>query len=87
MKAGRGTVVDTAEEIRLVVPFIATVRASYPDLLISVERAERMVELGVPREGVLIDPTHDFGKNTWHSLVGGASWRGQLAGRVSAKAV
>jgi hypothetical protein len=27
-----------------------------------------MVELGVPRAGVLIDPTHDFGKNTWHSL-------------------
>ena len=23
---------------------------------------------GVPREGVLIDPTHDFGKNTWHGL-------------------
>jgi dihydropteroate synthase len=33
-----------------------------------VERAERMVRLGVPREGVLIDPTHDFGKNTWHGL-------------------
>ncbi|MGB3444208.1 MAG: dihydropteroate synthase [Actinophytocola sp.] len=33
-----------------------------------VARAERMVALGVPREGVLIDPTHDFGKNTWHGL-------------------
>ncbi|HEU5472110.1 MAG TPA: dihydropteroate synthase [Actinophytocola sp.] len=33
-----------------------------------VERAERMVALGVPRAGVLIDPTHDFGKNTWHGL-------------------
>ena len=33
-----------------------------------VARAERMVELGVPRAGVLIDPTHDFGKNTWHGL-------------------
>ena len=30
--------------------------------------AERMVALGVPAEGVLIDPTHDFGKNTWHGL-------------------
>ena len=30
--------------------------------------AERAVALGVPRAGVLIDPTHDFGKNTWHSL-------------------
>src|SRR5690606_20226095 len=30
--------------------------------------AERMVAIGVPRHGVLIDPTHDFGKNTWHGL-------------------
>ena len=30
--------------------------------------AERLVALGVPREGILIDPTHDFGKNTFHSL-------------------
>jgi dihydropteroate synthase len=30
--------------------------------------AERMVALGVPAEGILIDPTHDFGKNTWHGL-------------------
>ena len=30
--------------------------------------AERAVELGVRREKVLIDPGHDFGKNTWHSL-------------------
>ncbi|HWM06718.1 MAG TPA: dihydropteroate synthase [Actinophytocola sp.] len=31
-------------------------------------RAEHLVSLGVPRAGVLIDPTHDFGKNTWHGL-------------------
>jgi len=30
--------------------------------------AERAVTLGVPRSGVVIDPGHDFGKNTWHSL-------------------
>ena len=30
--------------------------------------AERAVACGVPRESVLVDPTHDFGKNTWHSL-------------------
>ncbi|WP_309222341.1 dihydropteroate synthase [Aeromicrobium sp. S22] len=30
--------------------------------------AEALVARGVPREGVLIDPTHDFGKNTWHGL-------------------
>ncbi|HJQ47931.1 MAG TPA: dihydropteroate synthase [Amycolatopsis sp.] len=31
-------------------------------------RAEELVALGVPRGGILIDPTHDFGKNTWQSL-------------------
>ena len=30
--------------------------------------AENAVVAGVPRESVLIDPGHDFGKNTWHSL-------------------
>ena len=30
--------------------------------------ADRAVEAGVPRGGVLIDPTHDFGKNTFHGL-------------------
>ena len=48
-------------------------RVRYADVVASVaaelvERAERMVALGVPARGVLIDPTHDFGKNTWHGL-------------------
>jgi dihydropteroate synthase len=48
-------------------------RVRYADVVASVaaelvERAERMVALGVPADGVLIDPTHDFGKNTWHGL-------------------
>ncbi|GAA4440582.1 dihydropteroate synthase [Actinokineospora soli] len=48
-------------------------RVRYADVVAEVvgelvARAERMVALGVPREGVLIDPTHDFGKNTWHGL-------------------
>lgn len=30
--------------------------------------AERAVAAGVPRDRVLIDPTHDFGKNTFHGL-------------------
>ncbi|MEO8814888.1 MAG: dihydropteroate synthase [Mycobacterium sp.] len=30
--------------------------------------AERAVAAGVAREKVLIDPTHDFGKNTFHGL-------------------
>jgi dihydropteroate synthase len=140
VKAGPGTDVDAAEEIRRVVPFVARVRAEFPDLVISVDTwrhevgtlaceegadllndswagadpllatvaarfgagyvcshtggqaprtrphrvsypdivgsvldetigtAERLVELGVPRAGILIDPTHDFGKNTWHGL-------------------
>ena len=140
VKAGVGPTVDVAEETRRVVPFIERVRASYPDLVISVDTwrspvaaaaceagadlindtwagadpglaavaaqfgagivcshtggaaprtnphrvsypdvvaavitettaaATRMVAAGVPRAGVLIDPTHDFGKNTWHGL-------------------
>ncbi|WP_344100021.1 dihydropteroate synthase [Myceligenerans crystallogenes] len=30
--------------------------------------ARRAVAAGVPAASVLVDPTHDFGKNTWHSL-------------------
>ncbi|GAA4731700.1 dihydropteroate synthase [Isoptericola chiayiensis] len=30
--------------------------------------AARAVAAGVPPSSVLVDPTHDFGKNTWHSL-------------------
>jgi dihydropteroate synthase len=30
--------------------------------------AERAVAAGVSRDAILIDPTHDFGKNTYHSL-------------------
>jgi dihydropteroate synthase len=48
-------------------------RVTYTDVVAEViaettAAADRMVELGVPREGVLIDPTHDFGKNTYHGL-------------------
>jgi dihydropteroate synthase len=48
-------------------------RVSYPRLVADViaeltAAAEKAVTLGVPAEGVLIDPTHDFGKNTWHGL-------------------
>ncbi|RKS09690.1 dihydropteroate synthase [Nocardiopsis sp. Huas11] len=34
----------------------------------TVALAERAVSLGASAESVLIDPAHDFGKNTWHSL-------------------
>ena len=30
--------------------------------------SQRAVALGVPPEALLLDPTHDFGKNTYHSL-------------------
>ncbi|HEX4722934.1 MAG TPA: dihydropteroate synthase [Pseudonocardiaceae bacterium] len=141
VRAGsQGEIVDAAEEARRVVPFVAEVRARYPDVVISVDTwrhevarqvcaegadlindtwagadpelvgvaaehqvgivcshtghlpprtdphrvrytdvvaevaaelvaaAEHVVAAGVPRAGVLIDPTHDFGKNTWHGL-------------------
>lgn len=48
-------------------------RVEYDDVVAAViaettAAAERMAGLGVPRAGILIDPTHDFGKNTWHGL-------------------
>ena len=48
-------------------------RVAYRDVVAAViaettAAAARMVAAGVPADGVLIDPTHDFGKNTWHGL-------------------
>ncbi|MFC7328517.1 dihydropteroate synthase [Marinactinospora rubrisoli] len=48
-------------------------RVGYADVLDDVRRtvaglAERAVRLGVRPDRVLVDPTHDFGKNTYHSL-------------------
>jgi dihydropteroate synthase len=48
-------------------------RPSYDDVVAAaigdtVALAERAVSLGVGRDSVLIDPAHDFDKNTWHSL-------------------
>lgn len=135
-----GPEVTVAEEIRRVVPFVAAVRAAYPDLVISVDTwryeparavcaagadllndtwsgwdpkvadvaaefgaglvcshvgtltprtrpfrpsftdvmadvadrvlglAERAIRAGVDPARIVIDPAHDFGKNTWHSL-------------------
>jgi dihydropteroate synthase len=140
VKAGPGSDVDAAEEIRRVVPFVAAVRDRHPDVVISVDtwrgevgriavaegadllndtwagadptlgevaagtgagivcshtggavprrrphrvryadvvadviaevcgQAEKLVALGVPEAGILVDPTHDFGKNTFHGL-------------------
>ena len=140
IKAAPGAEIGPAEEKARVVDFVAQVRASYPDLVISVDTwraevgravceagadvlndawggadpelvdvaaefgaglvcthtggvtprtrpfrieyddvvaaaitdtvayAERAVAAGVARESVIIDPAHDFGKNTFHSL-------------------
>ncbi|WP_214317155.1 dihydropteroate synthase [Nonomuraea sediminis] len=48
-------------------------RIAYDDVVADViayttELAERAVAAGVAREAILIDPAHDFGKNTFHSL-------------------
>ncbi|PJM96054.1 dihydropteroate synthase [Streptomyces sp. CB01373] len=48
-------------------------RVTYDDVMADILRvtvglAERAVAFGVPRESVMIDPGHDFGKNTRHSL-------------------
>ncbi|MBV9097585.1 MAG: dihydropteroate synthase [Frankiaceae bacterium] len=48
-------------------------RVAYDDVVADIVAtttalAERAVSLGVSRESVLIDPGHDFGKNTYHSL-------------------
>jgi dihydropteroate synthase len=48
-------------------------RPHYRDVIDSVRAttvalAEKAVAAGVSRDAVLIDPTHDFGKNTYHSL-------------------
>jgi dihydropteroate synthase len=138
--AAPGAAVDTAEEIRRTVSFIAAVRAAYPELIISSDtfrhevgrevcaagadllndswggfdarladvaaefgaglvcahagpqqprtrpfrvsypdvmadvldqtlaQARRAVAAGVDPGRIVIDPAHDFGKNTWHSL-------------------
>ncbi|MER5549710.1 dihydropteroate synthase [Streptomyces sp. NPDC001118] len=48
-------------------------RVTYDDVMadilaVTLGLAERAVTLGVPAESVLIDPGHDFGKSTRHSL-------------------
>lgn len=48
-------------------------RVTYRDVVADVvaattDLAEKAVAAGVRRDGILIDPTHDFGKNTRHSL-------------------
>ena len=48
-------------------------RVAYDDVMADVvatvtDLAERALAAGVRRDGILVDPAHDFGKNTYHSL-------------------
>lgn len=48
-------------------------RIEYDDVMASVvdsllRQADRAVAVGVSADRILIDPAHDFGKNTWHSV-------------------
>jgi dihydropteroate synthase len=50
-------------------PHRVTYQDVVDDVLRSVTRqADRAVSLGVPADSIMIDPGHDFGKNTYHSL-------------------
>ncbi|KAA0920050.1 dihydropteroate synthase [Dietzia sp. ANT_WB102] len=55
------------------VPRTRPFRVGYDDVVRDVvteltAAAESALAAGVPADGVLIDPTHDFGKNTFHGL-------------------
>src|SRR3984893_13701236 len=67
-------------------------RPAYPDVVADVIRtvtslAARAEAAGVPADSILVDPAHDFGKTTWHSLeitrrlgeVCGTGWAGPVA--------
>jgi dihydropteroate synthase len=54
-------------------PRMVAHRPTYDDVVaeaieVTVALAESAVSRGVDRQRILIDPAHDFGKNTWHSL-------------------
>ncbi|QDZ42330.1 dihydropteroate synthase [Corynebacterium sp. sy039] len=56
-----------------VIPRTRPYRVHFDDIVASVieettRQAECAINRGVPEEKILIDPTHDFGKNTFHGL-------------------
>ena len=56
-----------------VTPRTRPYRIEYDDVMAAVLHdtlayADRALAAGVPRESIVIDPAHDFGKNTFHSL-------------------
>jgi len=67
---GAGLVCSHAGGLR---PRTRPFRPSYPDVVADVlahtgKLAARALEGGVEQERIVIDPAHDFGKNTWHSI-------------------
>lgn len=55
------------------VPRTRPFRVRYADVVATVldevtAAAARALQAGVRRDGILVDPTHDFGKNTYHGL-------------------
>jgi dihydropteroate synthase len=69
-ETGAGLVCSHAGGLR---PRTRPHRAGFDDVVADVVKtvthlADRAVDLGVRRDGLLIDPAHDFGKNTRHSL-------------------
>ncbi|MEV0395479.1 dihydropteroate synthase [Polymorphospora rubra] len=69
-RTGAGLVCSHAGGLR---PRTRPHRAAFDDVVADVvttvtRLADRAADLGVRRDGILIDPAHDFGKNTRHSL-------------------
>jgi dihydropteroate synthase len=69
-QAGIGVVCSHAGRLP---PRTRPFRVSYDDVVadvlnVTLSLAARAVAVGVEPDRILIDPAHDFGKNTWHSL-------------------
>jgi dihydropteroate synthase len=69
-QAGIGVVCSHAGRLP---PRTRPFRVSYDDVVsdvldVTLSLASRAVAAGVEPDRILIDPAHDFGKNTWHSL-------------------
>jgi dihydropteroate synthase len=69
-QAGIGVVCSHAGHLP---PRTRPYRVSYDDVVsdvlnVTLSLASRAAAVGVQPDRILIDPAHDFGKNTWHSL-------------------
>ncbi|WP_448851953.1 dihydropteroate synthase [Corynebacterium sp. 335C] len=71
--AGRHRVGYVCSHTGGAVPRTRPFRVHYDDVVADVlaettRLAERALDCGVPADRILLDPTHDFGKNTFHGL-------------------